>query len=279
MDAILLTVTGISLALAAGMGVLLARMLRDEHRRSDARVALLSELAAEPGDAPARAVAVPMRPVVESHDRSAMRPVLESQDRPALQPKPRATRSRTLVLDDFELHPASAEAAGVHDLFHEQDDPSPWPRRFAVIGSIAAMIALVVFGWSHLRPEPQQGTPPAAQVAAASPGEGPLELLSLRHAQQDGMLTITGLVQNPRTGKSLSRVKATLFVFGPGGSFITSGRAPLDFTSLGPGDESPFVIRVPVSGEVARYRVGFRGDDDRVLAHVDRRSADAIAQK
>jgi hypothetical protein len=267
MDAILLTVTGISLALAAGMGVLLARMLRDEHRRSDARVALLSELAAEPGDGPAPAMAVPLRPV------------LESQERPAIQPKPRATRSRTLVLDDFELHPASAEVAGVHDLFHEQDEPSPWPRRFAVIGGIAAMIALVVFGWSNLRPGPEQGTPPAAQAAAAPAEEGPLELLSLRHAQEDGMLTITGLVQNPRTGKVLSSVKATLFVFGPGGSFITSSRAPLDFTSLGPGDESPFVIRVPVSGEVARYRVGFRADDDRVLAHVDRRSADAIAQK
>jgi len=47
---------------------------------------------------------------------------------------------------------------------------------------------------------------------------------------------------------------------------------PLDFTSLTPGDESPFVIRVPVSGEVSRYRVGFRGPDDRVVGHVDRRT-------
>lgn len=244
MDAILLTVTGISVALAAGMGALLARMLRDERRRSDARVALLSELAAEP-----------------------------AQHKPA-------NSSRTLVFDDFELHPESEEVAGVHDLFiaHEQNEPSPWPRRLAVIGSIAAMIALVAFGWSSLR-NGQQGAAPAAQTAAAPVEEAPLELLSLRHTQQDGLLTITGLVQNPRTGKVLSRVKATLFVFGPGGSFITSGRAPLDFTSLGPGDESPFVIRVPVSGEVARYRVGFRGDNDRVLAHVDRRSAAAIAQK
>ncbi len=269
MDAILLTVTGISLALAAGMGVLLARMLRDEHRRSDARVALLSELAADPADLPVRTAPA---------DLPA--PVFEVQDRPAIQPKARPTRSRTLVLDDFELHPehaAQAAPAGAHDLFSEQDEPSAWPRRFAVIGSMAAVIALVVFGLSSLRQEPQQGT--ATLQAAAAAEDAPLELLSLRHAQQDGMLTITGLVQNARTGKALSRVKATLFVFGPGGSFITSGRAPLDFTTLGPGDESPFVIRVPVSGNVARYRVGFRGDDDRVLAHVDRRSADAIAQK
>lgn len=266
MDTILLTVTGISLALAAGMGVLLARMLRDEHRRSDARVALLSELAGDPADLPVRTAPA---------DLPA--PVFGVQNRRSIQPKARPTRSGTLVLDDFELHPEHAAAAGAPDLFHEQDEPSPWPRRFAVIGSMAAVIALVLFGLSSLRQESQQGTAPAQAAAAAE--DAPLELLSLRHTQQDGMLTITGLVQNARTGKALSRVKATLFVFGPGGSFITSGRAPLDFTTLGPGDESPFVIRVPVSGDVARYRVGFRGDDDRVLAHVDRRSADAIAQK
>jgi len=93
------------------------------------------------------------------------------------------------------------------------------------------------------------------------------------------VFTITGLVQNPRAGRELANVKVTLFVFGAGGTFLTSGRAPLDFTALGPGDESSFVISVPVKGDVARYRIGFRGGDDRVLAHVDRRTADAVAQR
>jgi hypothetical protein len=39
------------------------------------------------------------------------------------------------------------------------------------------------------------------------------------------------------------------------------------------------VIRVPVSGAVARYRVGFRGEDDRVLGHIDRRNLEAVARK
>jgi hypothetical protein len=36
---------------------------------------------------------------------------------------------------------------------------------------------------------------------------------------------------------------------------------------------------VPVKGPVARYRVGFRTEDGRVLPHVDRRGPDALAQK
>ena len=41
MDTVLVIVTGVSLALAAGMGMLLARMMREERERSDARVQLL----------------------------------------------------------------------------------------------------------------------------------------------------------------------------------------------------------------------------------------------
>jgi hypothetical protein len=152
----------------------------------------------------------------------------------------------------------------VQDLFHEEPEPSPWPRRFAVIGSLAVILSLAVYSWTHLR----VASPPVAATVAAAP----LELLSLRHAREGTTLTVTGLVQNPKQGAPLSNVQATLFVFGPGGTFLTSGRAPLDYTSLTGGDESPFVIRVTVPGNVARYRVGFRTADDRVVAHVDRRS-------
>jgi len=260
MDAILLTVTGIALALAAVMGVLLKRMLSEGRRRSEARVALLSDLAADPGRAAPYAE-------IDAFPPEDMRP----------RPEPATRPSRMLGFDDIELRPSVEDVRGVHDLFHEQEEPSPWPRRFAVVGGLAAVLALVVFGWSNFAGRLTTAVP-SAQVSEVVV-DTPLELLSLRHAQEDGTLTITGLVQNPRAGRPLSAVKATLFVFGPGGSFITSGRAPLDFTSLGAGDESPFVIRVPVTGTVTRYRVGFRGDDDRVLAHVDRRSPEAIAQK
>ena len=95
----------------------------------------------------------------------------------------------------------------------------------------------------------------------------PLQLLSLRHNQEEGRLVITGLVQNPRAGLPLSKVIATAFLFSADGTFLASGRAPLDFSTLAAGDESPFVLTVPVKAPVARYRVGFRGEDGRVIAH------------
>ena len=69
-----------------------------------------------------------------------------------------------------------------------------------------------------------------------------------------------------------------VFLVACAGSFLASGRAPLDFTLLRPGDESGFVIAVPVTAPVARYRVGFRGEDGHVIGHVDRRSSGTIAR-
>ena len=107
----------------------------------------------------------------------------------------------------------------------------------------------------------------------------PLELVSLHHSQEAERLVISGLVQNPRSGGPIAHVVATAFLFAPDGAFLTSSRAPLDFTTLSPGDESAFVINVPVTGQVARYRVGFRTEDGRVIEHVDKRAPDALAQK
>ena len=106
----------------------------------------------------------------------------------------------------------------------------------------------------------------------------PLELLSLRHSQEVGALVVTGLVQNPRAGQPLTRVVATAFLFSADGTFLASGRAPLDFSTLAAGDESPFVLSVPVTTPVARYRVGFRAEDGRVIAHIDRRAAGTLAR-
>ena len=132
-------------------------------------------------------------------------------------------------------------------------------------------------GWLVFRADTRV-TQAAATDVPATAAPAPLELLSLRHTQEPDRLTITGLVQNPRGAAPLVRVVATAFTFGPDGAFLASARAPIDFTSLASGDESPFVVTVPVSGAVARYRVGFRGEDGTVIAHVDKRS-DTVAQK
>jgi hypothetical protein len=175
---------------------------------------------------------------------------------------------------------AAAEPALVHgpDLFAERDRPSAWGARLAIIGML--VVGLAVVGFAMASGSARRGTPaPAATTATNAPAAGnpPLELLSLRHAQESQSLTVTGLVRNPRTGASLSRIVATAFVFAADGTFLSSSRAPLDFTTLTPGDESPFVVTVPVTGEVARYRIGFRTEDGRVIAHVDKRAPDALA--
>lgn len=268
MDNILIVITGLSLATAAGMGALLVRMVRQERRRSDARVALLEELVAEP----------PLTTLQHGAVRPAVKPAAGAA---AVQPEPRILPASTPVsstkepatLDDFDLRPVGSASAPA--IFQEHEAPSAWPRRFAVAGIFAALLMVVVYGWSAMH-QNDSGPNDAVVTQQVAP---PLELLSLQHAQQEGELVISGLVQNPKSGPALAGIQATVLLLGPDGQALTSGRAPLDFTMLAPGDESPFVIRVPMTAAVSRYRVGFRGEDDRVLAHVDRRQGDAVARK
>lgn len=185
-----------------------------------------------------------------------------------------------LVEDEIAPAPSQIDDLGTYDdelarpMFGEAEAPSPWGRRVAAAAVVAAIA--IAAGYVLL---PGSGTISSeTSDRAAETAVAPLELLSLRHTQEDGRLIITGLVQNPRTGAPLTRVIATGFLFGADGSFLASGRAPLDFSTLAAGDESPFVLTVPVKAAVARYRVGFRGEDGRVIGHVDRRFAGTLAR-
>jgi hypothetical protein len=266
MDTVLMAVTALSLAMAAGMAFIVAKLVRAERARSEARVAALGAMSADPVvDAPLpRPPAVPRRQIVVG---SAVSPSLRS--------------GHAALSDDLEIRPSDGAVSGVSTLFAETEQASPWGRRFAVIGSFALVLLMIGFATMSGRVRPSASAAPGTSVAQHAPAldTPPLELLSLHHAQETERFVISGLVQNPRTGAPLSRVVATAFLFGPDGTFLTSGRAPLDFTNLTPGVESPFVVNVPVTGQVARYRVGFRTEDGRVIAHVDRRGPDALAQK
>lgn len=175
---------------------------------------------------------------------------------------------------DFDLpsDPNDAVLLASKPMFSESDAQSPWGRRIAA----AAIMAVIVAAAAYVL-IPRTGSS-AAQASPAATQPPPLELLSLRHSQGDGRLVITGLVQNPRNGVPLTRVIATAFLFGADGTFLASGRAPLDFATLAAGEESPFVLTVPVSGTVARYRVGFRSEDGHVIGHIDRRATGTLAR-
>jgi hypothetical protein len=173
-----------------------------------------------------------------------------------------------LATREAELLEPDQVAGTARDLFAVGAEPSPWLRRLGV----AAALAVVVGGLGYVVLPAR----PAAPAAAGAASPVPLELLTLKHTQQPSGLTISGTVYNPRGATQVSEVFAAAVLFGPDGNFLTSARAPLDFTTLRPGEESPFVITIPVAGVVARYRVGFRAADGSVIAHVDRR-ADATA--
>jgi hypothetical protein len=260
MDTVLISVTLISLGLAGAMGVLVAKLLRDERKRSDARMETLIELASE---APEPAATPPLVARAGAR-RIAARPA------PTAAPAPATRVSRAPALDDFEIRPSGTVA--VADIFAEPTRTSPWGRRLAVIGVLATLASGLFAVLTFQNGEP--GVGPAPATARGVTPAAPLELVSLRHAQDGDTLTITGLVQNPKAGSPLTRITVTAVALAPDGTLLASGNAPLDYTSLAAGEESPFVITVPVRGAVARYRVGFRSEDGSVVAHVDRRAAD-----
>ncbi len=277
MDTVLLAVTVLSLAMAVAMAFIVAKLMREERARADARVNALTVLAAQqaaaaPIVAPPIAAAATAPPPTAAEAADAVRPV-------RVVPRP-ARVERAATIDDLDLRPGAERVAAVPHLFEQPAPPSPWGRRLAVIGAFAAVVIAIAFVLTSSRSDVTAS--PSAAAAAPPPvvlDSAPLELVSLRHTQEAERLVITGLVQNPRTGSRMSHVVATAFLFGPDGAFLTSSRAPLDFTTLAPGDESPFVVSVPVTGPVARYRIGFRTDDGRVIEHVDKRAPDALAQK
>lgn len=249
------------------LAIVVAKLLRDEKRRSDARVAMLAAMAAD-----AAADAPPEFP--HSRDWND-----DDQDDEDFAARDRADIVQPEPPELTLAYPNAAAAGG--EMFAAREVQSAWPRRLVVAGSLAAvLLAVGMIARSGLSGDATNAAPAAqaAQPAATPPAPLPLDLLSLRQSQESSTLTITGLVQNPRAGGELTKVVATAFLFGADGSFLASGRAPLDFTVLRPGDESGFVITVPVNAPVARYRVGFRGEDGHVIGHVDRRSSGTIAR-
>jgi hypothetical protein len=224
MDVVLVTITGISLVLVVAMGLVLFKLLRDDRRRSEARVALLMA-------ATSTSAAV---------------------DEAVLADPP----------SEWTLSGSGDEEISHAGLFSPHEAPSPWRWRAAAAAASIASIATIAYLAAVIG-----GSGPGAPAAPR-----PLELLTLKHAQDADGLTISGVVQNPRTAAAVSQVSAVVFAFGPDGRIVGTARAALDYTTLAPGDESPFVIKVPVSGTVSRYRVGFRGPDGSTIAHVDRRT-------
>ena len=210
MDVVLLTLTTLSLAAAAGFGALSWRVGREERERARARIAALSAAMAPP-----------------------------SPEIPLL---------------------AGVAVGSVFDRTTEGLRGRPVIKLAA-----GAVMLLLIAGGVFVSSRVADSAPAAAKAPS------PLELLSMRYQRQGTTLTVSGLVKNPAGGAAVNRVTAVVFAFDRSGAFVASGRAPLDFSALAPGDESPFVVNVPNVSDVARYRVTFRSGDG-VVRHIDRRT-------
>src|SRR6478672_7034378 len=116
MDTTLVTVTLLSLGMAAALSVIVWRMLRDEKQRSEARVTALALLAARPAATPAPRL------------QSAPPPMAPVRTTPATPIKA----------------PIVASSAPTAALFEEHVPESPWKNRLAVMTALGLALASVI---------------------------------------------------------------------------------------------------------------------------------------
>ena len=259
MDIVLLVITIGALGLAIGLAVVGWKLLRHDRGQVAARVEALRSLAAEPEPEIAEPMAsVPEMPVVV----------------------PVFTRRATLPTEDDET---SDWDATLGQTLHPADEPeaplfgatamAPMPNRRVLMVTTVAVVMLASAGtvYAVYRPQPSVTHPNIAGRPVPA-GTVPLQLLSLAESTDaNGTFTVTGLVGNPAAGHTAQSVCAVVYLFDRDGRYFASGRAGIDLASLAPGDQSPFVVRVPNGSAATRYRVGFREPDGAVVAHVDKR--------
>jgi hypothetical protein len=253
MELFLFVLTLVAVTVAAIASGVAWRVARAEQARSEARVAALADAI----DAPDTA-GVQHGDPWQLHRVGSIRPEGHRREVEAEAAGASAVEADAAYAD----HPEPR----VVGLFGQSEAAEPRGWQVGPVAALVGVLALAFVGSLVMVTGGTSGATTAATAAAPAP----LELLSLRHAQRDGVMDITGLVRNPTAAAPLDRVTAVVFFFDAGGSFLSSARAPLDFTRLSPGEESPFVVSATAPPGVSRYRVSFRRDDG-VIPHLDRR--------
>lgn len=245
MDTMMWVVLAAAVTMALGMAVVAWRLLRSDRERTEARAAMLRQLAFEPEPA--------------LNERVFQAPGAPS---PSFEPAFGATVDRTppptrrLMAVGVVVVFMAVGAASVYGIFGPSTvDDAAGSDAGTVNGGSAGNI----------------GSDTVVRKASRRGEAAPLELLSLSHRSEAGDFVVAGLVQNPGNGRPASSVMAVVYVFNAQGEYFASGKATLEFAPLAPGAESPFIVRLPKAAGVTRFRVGFRAQDGSVVAHVDRR--------
>lgn len=275
MDLVLIVITVGALALAAGLSIVGWKLLQQDRAELDARVESLRTLAAAPDPLSAMEDVfddlMPIPPVLPlaaamPAAASAMPTGAMSIRMPALTDEPALDWDTRL---GATLHDADAETdTNLHlngPLLGGAPVMSSASRRGLVVAAVAiVMLATAGTAYAVYRPTAARSLVPVNAV--------PLELLSLAETTDaDGTFTVTGLIGNPPDARPAQHVVAVVYLFDREGHYFATGRAAIDLASLAPGNQSPFIVKVPHGTGAARYRVGFREPDGSVVAHVDKR--------
>lgn len=281
MDLVLIVVTVGALALAAGLSIVGWKLLQQDRAELDARVESLRTLAAAPESGPG---------VADVFDELMPAPVAAAV--------PAATAAMPMsVLSSLSLTMSAATAEPAVDwdtrlgaTFQDADDDresdlhldapvfgaapassSSGSGRRGLIVAAVAVVMVATAGTAYAVYRPATATSPRSLVPVNAV---PLELLSLAETTDaDGAFVVTGLIGNPSSARPAEHVVAVVYLFDRDGHYFATGRAAIDLGSLAPGNQSPFVVKVPHGAGTARYRVGFREPDGSVVAHVDKRGA------
>lgn len=255
-------VAALTSTVALALAATLTRLVWQDRRRSQARIAMLSSLAAEPltfaPDFPAAPSAAPVAaPTIAPPVRLAPK-------------RPRAATLSAAEIEIFRDPRADAAPASAPGAMFEPASSNTGRALVYVFVAAVVMASLIAFGFRWALSSPDVTTETTASIAA--PVVEPLSLVALSHEQHaDGTLLIRGVVRNPPGAASRESLFAMATLVDAAGAEIATARAPLDFTTLAGGDESPFVVRIAGADGVARYRVGFRDASGQAVGHVDGR--------
>ena len=281
MDVILIITTILSVTLAAVMSGVAWHLMREERRRSEARVAALAVEIHGAGPPPAITNDVPFGEapvaVATSSDLfAAAQPGASSGSRLAA----------VIALGVFVVGSGAALAVvlssgsrGAANAVPVGSGSSRTPRTEAAGSGSPVRRSFSEGGSRTLRTDTTSRTPPTEAGGSglsrtlrtdASRTDAPLELVALGHERNANRLTVRGVVRNPPSGRDAGRLTAVVFLFNRDGGFLAGGRAAIDASTLAPGAQSPFAVTVPGAGDVDHYRVSFRMDEG-VVPHVDRR--------
>jgi hypothetical protein len=259
----MLIVTIAALVMAASLGWFAYRLMQEEQRRSDARVALLTA-ALQDGqgelDSFARSGPVGFSPV--------------SLPSIPVAPPARSTPSDSpelVYLDDDSGSVVRFRSERVADDIAGMDTVDAGEPLLVTRAPVTPPSGEVETRSAGLFADVPEARPAATTAAAAVPGGIPLELVSLTHEQRGNSLIVRGVVRNPVSGSDRVGVAASVMLLDQAGGFLGSGRAPVATTRLSPGDSTGFAVELPSHKDVRRYRVTFRGVDGSLVPHADKR--------